>query len=85
MKNHVRVNGQLLQTNKTWRDLFMRDVYVKIFLENYLQDLENQVNDFLGELYNERGELVDIKYQSTGFPIEQERDYNYTAIVLYKG
>lgn len=55
-------------------------VKVKIFDDEDENDLEKDINDFLGEL---EGEVVDIKYQVSIGIFSEEQIFCFSAMIVY--
>lgn len=53
---------------------------VKIFDEEYEKDLEEDINNFLGDM---SGEVVDIKYQVSTSVYSEEQIYCFSAMIIY--
>lgn len=53
---------------------------VKIIDESHEKDLENSVNAFLANL---KGELIDIKFQTSVAMFGEEQVYCFTAMIIY--
>lgn len=51
---------------------------IKMFEEDYKQDLETKVNEFLKTL--ESGKVIDVKYQ---FAFVDNEIYCYTCMIVY--
>lgn len=53
---------------------------VKIFDESHESDLENDINEFIGNV-----EVIDIKYQVSISVFGEEQVFCFSAMILYKG
>ena len=52
---------------------------VKIFDEDHEEDLENKINEFIGDK-----EVVDIKYSVGVSVFSEEQIYCFSALIMYK-
>jgi hypothetical protein len=53
---------------------------VKMFDESHEKDLEDSINDFIGDK-----NIIDIKYQVSIAVSGEEQIYCFSAMVIYKG
>ena len=54
---------------------------VKIFDENHESDLENSINEFLGNI---SGQVIDIKYQVSIGVFGDDQIYCFSAMIVYE-
>ncbi len=55
---------------------------VKIFDEAHEKDLEEDINDFLDELEDDK-EVIDIKYEVSTSIFSEEQVYCFSAMIIY--
>lgn len=53
---------------------------IKMFDESHEKDLEDSINDFIGDK-----NIIDIKYQVSIAVSGEEQIYCFSAMVIYKG
>ena len=61
-------------------NLFGDKMKVKMFDESHEKDLEDSINDFIGDK-----NIIDIKYQVSIAVSGEEQIYCFSAMVIYKG
>jgi hypothetical protein len=55
---------------------------IKLFDENHEKDLEEEVNEFLEKISDEK--IIDIKFQVSTMYDYKDQIYCYCAMVIYK-
>ena len=56
-------------------------IQIKCFEEDHESDLEDAVNDFLGEL--DEKDFIDLKYTSSHFK-DDDQIYSFSACIIYR-
>ena len=56
---------------------------VKVFDCEHENDLTNEINNFIKEIYNKDKEVVDIKYSTSISINDDEQIFCFSALVMY--
>ena len=56
---------------------------VKVFDREHENDLTNEINNFIKEIYNKDKEVVDIKYSTSISINDDEQIFCFSALVMY--
>lgn len=56
---------------------------IKIFDESHEKDLEQELNNFIGQIIKEDKEVIDIKYQVSCAATDNDEFYCFSALVMY--